>query len=160
MTIYRHIDFNPPDWGEFGGVAPPADRGHRQAVLADRPLAYWPLVDPSGSTTALDDERGGHHGSVVGSVTLGNTAGPLVHEPGAACDFAGGHIELPTLALFGSVFPSGFTFSCWLKTSSTAPGALASAINPGNSTGWLVMLNQSLDAQESPGRIRCFLRGN
>lgn len=158
MPILRHIDFNPPNWGEFGGTPPQIDRSHHHAMFADRPLAYWPLDDTSGSLLLLDAQRGVHHATVVGVVTPGAGGGPLIHEPITSTEFNGGRLELPTLASFGSKLPGGFTFGCWLRVSTTQSAMLISAVDPLPGVGWMLQVNTNRLGQTAPGYVRCFLR--
>lgn len=55
-------------------IAPASVAGttYDQAVLADTPLAYWPLNETSG-TTANDLSGNGHNGTYAGGFTLGQT---------------------------------------------------------------------------------------
>jgi hypothetical protein len=157
MTTFRHIDFNPPGWGEFAGVPPTVDDAHRQAVLADRPVAFWPLDEPAGATQHDDLQRGGHHATPQGAVTAGHP-GPFTHEADTAVDLQSAYFTCPSLSSFGADFPQGFTFAAWLRTTTSATGGLISGFNPGGTTALLVELNRDLNATPTPGRLRCFLR--
>ena len=84
----------------FGGGEPilPANQSHgtladfSAQVLADRPVAYYRLNEPAGSTTVLDSSGNNHHSvTVEGGVTLGVPG--LGHgDAGAAFDGATGRI--------------------------------------------------------------------
>ncbi|MEM1186803.1 MAG: LamG-like jellyroll fold domain-containing protein, partial [Planctomycetota bacterium] len=160
MPILRHIDFNPPDWGEFGGAPPRVDRAHYQAVLADRPRAFWPLDDAPGTPLLRDAQRHGHDATAVGGVTSGAFAGPHIHDPGDCVDFSGGRLELATLASFGSQLSEGFTFACWLRTSITQSATLLSAVNPNLGTALVFQLNRTGLGNNLPGYIRLIIRDN
>lgn len=65
-----HGSNGPPD------AAPPIDAGpdvsaYKQAVLADKPVAYWPFDEPSGANVAKDIV-GGKNAEVVGTIVFGS----------------------------------------------------------------------------------------
>jgi len=157
MATLRHIDFNPPGWGEFAKQTPRVDHAHRQAVLADRPLAFWPLDEAAGATQYEDLARGNHHGVPNGSVTPG-VAGPLLNDPDTATEFSDGSIETANLESFGTQFQNGFTFACWIRSATIGSDGLISSFNPSGNTGWLIQLNRHRDGYFAAGRIRCFMR--
>ena len=49
----------------------PADTAYIQAVLADKPLGYWPLNEPAGARKFLDRSGNGFHGYAVREVEAG-----------------------------------------------------------------------------------------
>jgi hypothetical protein len=50
-----------------------AERSYIQAVLADKPLAYWPLNEPPRARTFLDRSGNNFHGAALGTVYAGAT---------------------------------------------------------------------------------------
>lgn len=82
-----------------------------QAVLADRPLAYWQLGEASG-VTARDSSGNGYNGTYSGGVTLGAT-GLVATNGGAAVGLDGvdGLVSAP------AAWPqmTAFTIECWFR---------------------------------------------
>lgn len=77
------------------------------AVLADSPLIYLPLDDPSGTTATA---KAGSNGTYVGSPSL-HTTGPSSHIPyGVALDGVNDCVTLPNLAFSGSASPQSIEF--------------------------------------------------
>jgi hypothetical protein len=68
------------------------------AVVADHPLAYWPLTETNGSTAF--DLVGGYNGTYAGGVTLGRPGVPLAGftAPSHAALFDGtsGYVDIPS----------------------------------------------------------------
>ncbi len=96
------------DATEAGGAS-----GYAAAVLADGPLAYWRLGDPSESTTAVDQSGHGHTANVVGTVTFG-VPGALAHDSNTAVEFnnngsidAGDILDAPS--------PAAFSWEVWIQ---------------------------------------------
>ncbi|MEM9914546.1 MAG: LamG-like jellyroll fold domain-containing protein [Planctomycetota bacterium] len=109
-TIYKHADFEAPQWGEF--ASPPQDRpGYRSLLLSYNPMAYWRLGEVSG-TTAIDESGNGHDASYVGGVQL-NQPGALDydHNPSVQLDGNSGWIDLPTG--FGLAMNDPVTIMFW-----------------------------------------------
>lgn len=99
--------------------------GYHSAVLADSPIVYLTLDDASG-TTAVDSSGNAHHGTYVGSPTLG--ASPLLPTAGGqAVTFARASSQYVTLgdvtALDG--ITSAWSLECWMKPSATGNSGLA-----------------------------------
>lgn len=69
------------------GQGSEASTSFQAAVMADNPIAYWRLGEPSG-TTAVDQIGAAHNGSYVGTVTL-NSAGALTGSSDTAMAVAG-----------------------------------------------------------------------
>lgn len=80
-------------------------------VLADEPVGYWRLGEPSGS--AAQDASGlGNHGTYTGDVMPGHP-GALAGDPDTAADFMGGYVSVPDS---DSLSPSGqFTLEAWVN---------------------------------------------
>jgi hypothetical protein len=104
------------DVGGGGGDAAEAGpaSGYAAAVLADSPLAYWRLGDPSGSTTCLDQTGHGHNASVVGMVTLG-VPGALAHDSNTAVEFDGTTGSIDAGDILDSPSPAAFSWEVWIK---------------------------------------------
>lgn len=87
--------------------------GYRGEVLADNPLFYWRLGEPSG-TTAADETGNGRAGTYVNTPTLGATG-----IPGAAGDTAAtfdpAQSEKVTIADAAWMDVTNLTFECWVK---------------------------------------------
>ncbi len=83
---------------------------YANAVLADDPLAYYPLGETSG-TTATDASGNGNNATYVGGVQLG-TPGALPFDPGTSATLNGstGYVQLPTIT---NDFTSGFSAEFW-----------------------------------------------
>jgi hypothetical protein len=85
------------------------DASYRSAVLAEMPVAYWPLDEASGGGAV--DIVGGRNGAVVGSVARGATS--MVRGSTASAAFAGtGHIEVPFASALNS---QQFTIELWTR---------------------------------------------
>lgn len=93
-TIYKHADFEVPDWGEFAS-GPENRPGYRSLLLSYGPLAYWRLGEASGST-AFDSSGHGHDAVYVGGVQLGQP-GALDHDADSSVMLDGntGQITFP-----------------------------------------------------------------
>lgn len=92
------------------------------AVVADNPISYWPLTDPSGSTTAVD-LRGSTTGFLQGGVTAAAVPGPVSGT--TAMSFDGSNcsgISLDSGA--ASLAPTTMTVEAWARSSSTSGGIL------------------------------------
>jgi hypothetical protein len=113
---------------------------YSELILADRPLAYWPMNEPPGARTIADVSGNGHTGTVHGTVEFG-VPGVANAEQGAeglspAARFSGqGWIELArpeTLALTDS-----FTVEAWLRPQADKSIGRVLSIDPGISkSGW------------------------
>lgn len=77
-----------PDGAGEGGVT----GRYAAEVLADAPLAFWPLDETSGAIVH-DASGNGHDGSLVGAVGLG-VPGALANGGGTAARFTGGQITI------------------------------------------------------------------
>jgi hypothetical protein len=66
-------------------------------VLADRPIGYWRLGEPTGTPTALDSSGNGNNGTYAGTITLGV---PGFHEGDTGAQFDGttGRVVVPNSA--------------------------------------------------------------
>jgi Concanavalin A-like lectin/glucanases superfamily len=68
MTVYKHIDFQIPGWGEFP-QGPQQRPGYRSEVLADSPLIYLRLGESAGPTAI--DETGQRNATEIGAMSWG-----------------------------------------------------------------------------------------
>ncbi len=94
---------------------------YRTAVLADRPLGYWPLHDVSGSAVAADLSGYGRPLTISGGVTL-NAPGPVRDASGCAgmlLDGSTGSLVAPSALVLPT---SAFSLEVWC-TLSTLGGA-------------------------------------
>ncbi len=76
-------------------------------VLADDPILYWRLDEPSG-TTAADASGEGNHGTYLGGVTLG-TAGAIDEDPSASAHFDGSNDRVTLAAPNPATLTGSFT---------------------------------------------------
>jgi len=114
MTVFKHIDFETPSWGEWGST-PQAMPNYRDLVMSLSPTAYWRLGEIVGNTAI--DEVGQHHGSITGSVALGQT-NPGMLDGDLAMRFTQGYIEIPDSGVGGDFdFDTGdsMTINVWIK---------------------------------------------
>ncbi len=81
------------------------------AVLADSPVLYYRLGDPSGSTVAVDSSGNGHNGVYAGGVTLGEP-GALAGDPDTSAAFDGstGIVDSGT-----NVISTSSTIEAWIR---------------------------------------------
>jgi hypothetical protein len=105
------------------GRAVAVPRTYEAVVLADSPVAFWRLGEPSG-TQAADSSGNGLHGT-YSAVTLG-TDGALTGDTDKAITLAGGspsYVDCGSpaaldivgqLTLEGWVYPVGGTLSAWV----------------------------------------------
>jgi hypothetical protein len=87
------------------------------AVLADSPVSYWRLDEPSGAIAA--DQQGANAGTYKGTVTLGQT-GALTQsgdlDASVSLDGATGYVSIPDSA--GLRLGTGQSVECWIKPTS------------------------------------------
>lgn len=81
-------------------------------VLADSPVAYWRLEDPSG-TTMTDSSGNGSNGTYVGSPTLGATG-----KVGSAVRFTAASSQYGKATGLAATADT-FTLEFWMKLAST-----------------------------------------
>lgn len=86
--------------------------GYPEQVLADSPIGYWRLGEPSG-TTAADASGNGHDGTYT-SVSYGQT-GALATSSDTAIktDYLAGTVEIADNDVFD--LTGDFTLECWAK---------------------------------------------
>jgi hypothetical protein len=88
---------------------------YQSIILADNPVAYWPLDETSG-TVAHDLSGNGYNGTYEGTYTLGSI--PLV--AGVPSVLMGGH-GTDSLVNVGDIpalidRPASWSLECWFKT--------------------------------------------
>jgi hypothetical protein len=83
---------------------------YRDAVLADNPLAYWPLNETAG-TTATDASGNGYHGAYSGGYTLGQAA-PGGRQ-GVSFDGASGFVDT-TIPAADIPPPNALSIEAWV----------------------------------------------
>ncbi len=100
----------------FDDCSPSVDAGvgglaYRATVLADAPVAYWPLDDAAGSAIVGDLMKGAHHATVIGKPAFG-VAGAFGGDGNVAMRFdAASYLDVgPTLE-----FTSSFTLEAWVR---------------------------------------------
>jgi hypothetical protein len=107
-----------------------------QAVLADGPVAYWRLGEPSG-TIAHDASGHGVDGTYQGGFTLGAT-GAIAGDPDTAVTLGGtnGFVRIPNVPTIDNV--AIVTIEAWARGASTSMTQLFSAAGGG---GYQVVWN-------------------
>jgi hypothetical protein len=119
--------------------APPAaTSAYKQAVLADRPTAFWRLDESSG-TSAADASGQGHTATSAGGVTLGS-AGALASDADTAMTFDGqsGNVRDNSSVTVGG----DFTIEAWVKANSSTQNAPLVSLYGGQSTRTLYLQGQ------------------
>jgi Concanavalin A-like lectin/glucanases superfamily len=94
-----------PD-GSTDGLPP-----YMQAVLADKPLAYWRLGESVGPT-ACDSSGNGRTGTYVGNITYGQP-GAIAGDPATSVVFNGGYMSAGASFAFLEMAPS--SLEAWIS---------------------------------------------
>ena len=107
---------------------------YRQNVLADQPLDYWRLDEPSGSSTAADSS-GGNHGGTYTSVALAQP-GALATDQDLAARFnaSSSVVTIPTQSIVNAI-----TVEAWVNSASYSQSGFIVAKNPVNAN-WELFL--------------------
>lgn len=94
---------------------------YQGVILGDKPVAYWPLNETSG-TLANDLSGNGYNGTYEGAYTLS----------ASGVELSGGQVNVPDIA---QITPSltSFTLECWYNTQSTADSSYPTLITIGAS---------------------------
>ena len=117
--------------GDVPGAPPPPGQDCLSAeVLASRPLAFWRLDDPAGSTTATDLSGNDYTGRLLGGVSSGDPATPYMPtcNPAVTVDaFDGstGEITTPVGTSQVPIFEngqSGFSIEAWFSLAGVPAG--------------------------------------
>jgi len=112
-------DANPFETEPLDDCSPSADAGaisasHRDTVLADAPVGYWPLDDAIDAKWARDLGKGAHDATAVGKIAFG-VAGAFPSFGNTAARFDGSsYLEVGPFFDFGA---SSFTIEVWVKPS-------------------------------------------
>jgi hypothetical protein len=88
-----------------GGGGPAPDLTYNDIVLADRPVAFWPLNDAPGSDTIVDLSANRNHVPAPAGLTLGVPGLADGETGGAVVEGSSGYFELPGEAVFGIPWP-------------------------------------------------------
>ena len=100
-----------------GVASTPAPPGaYFDEVLADNPIGYWRLGEPSG--TVAVDQMGLHDGTYTGAPVLG-TPGLLTNDSNAAIEVAGQPTQGVQLPNHADYQIGTLTLEAWVKTSHT-----------------------------------------
>jgi hypothetical protein len=124
------------------GAAPlvPAAGSYQAALLADHPLAYWPLNETSGPVAY--DLVGGNNGAYMGTVQLGQAglANAGFGSPSSSARFDGssGYVDIP-LGPFN--ITNAVTALAWVQVSTT-PSHFSGIVGHGDSS-WRVTVDTS-----------------
>jgi hypothetical protein len=105
------------DVGATGAPDTGPASGYPAAVLADGPLAYWRLGEPSGSRTCVDQSGHGHDATVIGTVTLG-VPGALTNDSNTAVQFDGMSGSIDAGDILDAPSPAPFSWEVWVKPTS------------------------------------------
>jgi hypothetical protein len=117
----------PPTWASFShttgnaaNVFTASTSYYRSAVLADSPVAYWRLGEPSGATTATNLQGAGN-GTYTGGVILGQPSA-LVNDADTSVDFNGttGLVNIPTPVPAALRFDVPLSIEAWVNLDTTA----------------------------------------
>ncbi|WP_194762622.1 PKD domain-containing protein [Microbacterium sp. UFMG61] len=107
------------DWTPVTTAAAGVSTAYDEAILASGAVDYWPLTEPSGTTSF--DWAGGNDLVVAGGTR--GTAGPNLATPSTATTFSGtsSSAARTTTSVVG---PKTFTVEAWFKTNSTRGGKI------------------------------------
>ncbi|MDE3073932.1 MAG: hypothetical protein KGJ86_00760, partial [Chloroflexota bacterium] len=128
-------------------------------VLADAPLAYWRLGDPSGSASVADSSGFGHTGTLNAAVTLG-VSGALPHDPDTAASFDGGSAQVQAGASALSFPAQPFTLEAWIFPRSTAASQTILAKAQGSDPTQMEYVLAYNQAGAGSGTVGLFLNGS
>lgn len=111
-----------------GRIDPAAVELYSPHVLADSPLSYWPLIEPSGSAV---DVVAGRNGTIAGSVTRPSASAP---PDGCGADFAGSGQRIDIADAAEWDYSGDWSAEAWGRLTSL-PGAGGVAFAREGSTG-------------------------
>ncbi|MCI0679652.1 MAG: LamG domain-containing protein, partial [Actinobacteria bacterium] len=96
---------------------------YSEVVLADGPIAYWPLNEGAG-TTASDVTGNGHNGTYTNSPGLGQTGIMLDGTGATSVDFEGSeHVLGADWATLDFAGTTAYTLEAWIETDTVASGS-------------------------------------
>lgn len=131
---------------------------YKDAILADKPFAYYRLNEASPASPAVD-ELGTHHGIYENAPSVG-VAGAIIAEPGStAASFSRAdkqHVTLTTLGDYGGSMTKGFTVEFWMRTSDATnyQVVMGCANDPGFINDFLIDIGYG----KKEGRLRLYYR--
>jgi hypothetical protein len=97
----------------------PVQATYSSVVLSDSPVGYWQLNETSGVSLA-DSSPSSANGSVMGSLTLGNTSGGAGAPSSAAADFNGSSaVIIPSSSPVSQLNNGVATVEAWINTTNT-----------------------------------------
>lgn len=107
---------------------------YSRTVLADAPVGYWRLGEPSG-TVAADASTGGNNGTYVGTPTLGAT-GLIANDANTAMVLTGLSSQWVELAA-APTLTDALSAEAWIKLGATAKGGICGFYQNGSPfSGW------------------------
>lgn len=97
--------------------------GHARVVVADDPVAYWRLDEPSGAGVAVDavGSFDGAYNQLAGSFSYGSTTG-IPRETDGAIGLTGGAVVSVPYALELNPTTGPWSVEAWVKPASLDPG--------------------------------------
>jgi hypothetical protein len=128
---------------------------YRSAILADAPSAFLRFDETSGTLTA--DDMGLAPGTHVGGVTV-NQAGAFGAGRSVTYNGTTGETTLTTMGTYGTKLASA-SFDFWIKTTTTALGAVFGEVGTGNNSLVQCLINSVSQAQ-STGKMEMYVRNN
>ena len=138
------------------------ENAYIQAVLADKPLGYWPLNEPAGSRTFLDRSGNGFHGFAMGTVHAGQS-GPLPGPSRAIALDGNGYIDIGRNDRFA--LANNVTVEAWIWIEPTSSGrpflgpiiAAGSGESRYQQSGWLLVCRtrSQIEAGSDSRQIVC-----
>ena len=160
---FKAVAFAPQSFVR-GASAPadtPAEAAYINAVLADKPLGYWPLNEPANARQFLDRSGNGFHGYAMNKVMAGQP-GPLPGNSRAVALDGDGNIDIGRHDEFALV--NDFTVEAWvcMGKATSQPYCHVIAANPNvaptdpRMVGWALDLKRP-SRQELPRLRRWFL---
>jgi hypothetical protein len=146
INPYTSIDSDPATLNVQARPVTKSINGYAKVVMADGPVAFWELDEPTGSTIAVDTAGSfdGTYEPGAGSFTFGAPTG-IPHNTNAALGVVNGAtVSLPYAIEINP--PGAFTVEGWFQPASLAADGndyrtpLSSVSNPygAGPTGWLV----------------------
>ena len=131
----------------------PAETAYINAVLADKPLGYWPLNEPANARQFLDRSGNGFHGYAMNKVLAGQP-GPLPGNSRAVALDGDGNIDVGRHDEFALV--NDFTVEAWVCMGRIPPQPYGNLIaaNPDTGATDPRMFGWALEASLTEPQIR------
>lgn len=107
------LDSASPDWrsNTYNDSAWTQVAGPGLGFEAGTPVAYWPMDEPAGSTTAVDITGNGYNGTLSGSATFGAVGQSMQTESSIGFSNTLGKVTIP---FSPALNPATFTFAAWV----------------------------------------------